>query len=215
MNPRRPNAAENSSPLPSLHEATAEPTPVVVHGSLASTVGIGVGAALMATAVVTLERPPVCGQTRADELFAHGPVINLELGQGEASRAIREVLIATGMLSHDSTWSLTPPRTSGGISAVNPHTTPTPPTPERLSAPGEAPMVLPTPPIQPTVQLTVEPTVRHPPVATDGGGREVSVVPPQRPLAHPIARPGGPSRVNETMPREVTLHRGMRPAVRP
>lgn len=170
MNPRRPTPATSSDPLPSISEVSA------ASASPVTPLAVGVGAALAAMAFVAAQQPVLCGQTRADELRLHGALAKQAAARADVTRAVHEVLVATGLIGHRSANAVDAIPTAGAVAPV----TPTPPVPQvepdRIPAPGEAPMVQPTPP---------------PPVAPEGGAREVDPTPPE----HQVPRPGGRRRV--------------------
>lgn len=202
MNPRRPTPATSSDPLPSMSEVSA------ASASPVTPLAVGVGAALAATAFVAAQQPVVCGQTRADELRLHGALAKQAMGRADVTRAVHEVLVATGLIGHRSTGAVDAIPTAGAVAPVTPTPPPVPQVePDRIPAPGEAPMVQPTPP--------------PPPVAPEGGAREVDPTPPTppppqvRPTPHNLPRPGGLRRVEPVRPEPPVAVPGGLGAVQP
>lgn len=143
---RRPRPAAQSTALPSL------------------------GAALTAAAAQGCEAP-ACGETRADEVVAHGPQAVRAIVTWRGEVAVHEVAIALGLLGHRSTRPQGPDMTPAGAAPVR--------GPEPIAAPGEA------------AEVTTAPVL---PRDVDGGVREVRPTPPMPP--HPpapqaIPRPSG------------------------
>ncbi len=137
---RRPRPAAQSTALPTL------------------------GAALAAAAAQGCEAP-ACGDTRADEVRAHGPRAVDGARQGRTEDMLREIAIAVGLRAHRGTRPDGPELTPAGAVPV--------PTPEPRVTAGEAAPVSPTP-------------VR--PVDVDGGIRAVDPT-PRRPPTPPRVRP--------------------------
>lgn len=138
---------------------------------------------------------PVCGATRAHELEAHGAAGVQAARGGEASRAVREIGVALGVVNHEATRvpdmvaagaapvvQLTPPPrvpdpvgvSGGAVPPVTPQPVP-PPDPSQVTTPGNE-----HPPMRPGQMRRVTPTPPPPPP------------PPPRPRTEPgIAVPGG------------------------
>lgn len=116
-------------------------------------------AVLASGAVVPACHDPACGDTRADELEAHGRSGVRAAARGDAPDALREIGVALGVVEHQST---------------------------RAMAPGEAPTVTVTP--RPPV-VTPPPPQVIPPTDVDGGMREVTPMPPAPPTPPPRAQP--------------------------
>ncbi len=121
MNPRRPAAASQSNPLPSLDALKSpsgdplfpDPPPTTKPESRAPGVLAVATLATVAGASSMLDvDAPVCGPTRADELRQHGGEAVSALRGGHAVRALREIGMAMGWLAHPATTSVQPdPRT--------------------------------------------------------------------------------------------------------
>lgn len=142
---RRPRPAAQSTALPTL------------------------GAALAAAAAQGCEAP-ACGDTRADEVRAHGPRAIDGARQARTEDMLREIAIAVGLRAHRGTRPDGPELTPAGAVPV--------PTPEPRVTAGEAAPVSPTP---------VSPTPVRP-LDVDGGIRAVDPT-PRRPPPPPRARP--------------------------
>lgn len=130
---RRPRPAAQSTALPTL------------------------GAALAAVAAQGCEAP-ACGDTRADEVRAHGPRAVDGARQGRAEDMLREIAIAVGLRAHRGTRPDGPELTPAGAVPV--------PTPEPRVTAGEAAPVTPTPTRPLDVDggiRAVDPTPRTPP----------------------------------------------------
>jgi hypothetical protein len=130
-------------------------------------------------ALVPACHAPECGDTRADELTAHGAASMRAVRRGEASTALQEIAVALGVSSHAST--ATRVRSPGEAPVTT--TVPRPEVPV-VAPSGAAPSVQPTtPPTPPTPQHSTRPhrpDVPRP--AVPGGLGAVSpIAPPQRP----------------------------------
>jgi len=139
---------------------------------------------------------PVCGATRAHELEAHGAASVQAARGGEASRAVREIGVALGVVNHEATR--VPDMVAAGAAPV---VQPTPPRVDPVPVTGGGavvpvtPMPPPTPPVPPD-QVTT-PGTDHPPMRP-GQMRRVTPTPPPPPPPPPrprhepgIAVPGG------------------------
>lgn len=116
-----------------------------------------------------------CGETRADELRAHGPASVDALRQGRVRDGLREIAVAAGARPHDAT-QVPEVRGPGEVPAVTtvPEPLPLPPTTTRpITARGRVRSVGPSP-VQP------RPVLRPP------------VVPPPRERVEPSPRPERP-----------------------
>lgn len=121
MNPRRPVAASQSNPLPSLDALKSssgdplfpDPPPQTKPESRAPAVLAAATLVTVAGASAMIDtQAPVCGATRADELRQHGGEAVSALREGHAERALREIGVAMGWLQHPSTTTVQPdPRT--------------------------------------------------------------------------------------------------------
>lgn len=106
---------------------------------------------------------PACGETRADELEAHGATAASAAREGHAREALREIGVALGVAAHPALRA-----------------------PVRLDAPGQMPAVTTTGTVLPTAPVV-------PPIESDGNAVEVSPLPttvphtPTRPTAAPHA----------------------------
>lgn len=153
-------------------------------------------ALLAAGAVAPGCADPVCGSSRADELEAHGAAGVQAARGGEASRAVREIGVALGVVSHGATR--VPDIVAAGAAPV---VQPTPPRVDPVPVTGGgavvpvSPMPPPTPPVPPN-QVTT-PGTHHPPMRP-GQMRRVTPTPPPPPPPPPrprhepgIAVPGG------------------------
>lgn len=161
------------------------------------------GAALPACA------DPVCGETRGDELEAHGAAGVQAARRGEGSEALREIGVALGVVTHPTVTrrdtmtpagapppvELTPPaRPNGGPAPV----LPPPPLDRnpRMQPSGGAPAVRPRPPQQapaPTLRDPMQPSVRGGGVRVPTSTHPQTVAPPTPvpPTATPA--PGQPT----------------------
>lgn len=112
---------------------------------------------------------PVCGETRADELEAHGRSGVRAAGRGEASAALREVGVALGVVAHTST------------------------TVPQMHTAGAPPPVVVTPPVTPP-PVVADPPVdnlgNHSRMRPSGGAMRVA---PVAPVARPRPRPVTPT----------------------
>lgn len=149
---RRPRPAAQSTALPTL------------------------GAALAAVAAQGCEAP-ACGDTRADELRAHGPRAIDGARQGRTEELLREIALAVGLRAHRGTRPDGPELTPAGAVPV--------PTPEPRVTAGEAAPVSPTPvrppdvdggirAVDPTPPTPPPPRVRPPRAHVSGGARAVT-----------------------------------------
>ena len=185
-------------PAPRTLSATPPPPARVPLATLARTRFPSLVAVIAGGALVPACHAPECGDTRADELTAHGAASMRAVRRGEASTALQEIAVALGVSSHASTATrirspgeapvtTTTPRPevpvvapSGAAPAVQPTPLEEPP----LTAPGRVRAVDPTPPTPPTPQQHStrphRPDVPRP--AVPGGLGVVSpIAPPQRP----------------------------------
>jgi hypothetical protein len=157
---RRPRPATQSTALPTL------------------------GAALAAAAAQGCEAP-ACGDTRADEVRAHGPRAVDEGRRGRGEAMLREVAIAVGLRAHRGTRPDGPELTPAGAAPVH--------TPEPRVTAGEAAPVTPTP-------------VR--PVDVDGGIRAVDPTPPAPPPPRVRPRPQVSGGARAVTPHDRDRHGG-------
>ncbi len=121
-------------------------------------------------ALVPACHAPECGATRSDELESHGSQSIRDMRNGASSAALREIGLALGVIKHDASTRVQAPGEA-------PVVTPTPPPTPEIQPPGAAPLVDPTPPVPPT-----------PPIAPSGGPMQVQPVPPQPPPVPPAQR---------------------------
>lgn len=131
MNPRRPVAASQSNPLPSLDALKSPPGDALFPEPPPQTKPVSRAPGVLASAtLVTVAgagsmidtQAPVCGPTRADELRQHGGEAVSALRGGHAVRTLREIGVAMGWIEHPSTTSVQPdPRTlaPGAMPVVN------------------------------------------------------------------------------------------------
>ncbi len=141
-------------------------------------------AVLAGGALVPACHAPECGTTRGDELQAHGPESMSAARRGEASRALREIGVALGVVSHDGATGAS--QAAGAVRPVN-VVPPPPPPPELHTAGVQAPVtheppetLRPTPPTTPTTHATPRPGARRPVTHTQP--------------AQPPPQPHGPAR---------------------
>ena len=116
---------------------------------------------------------PVCGETRADELEAHGAAAASTAREGHAREALREIGVALGVASHPAVRA-----------------------PDRVDAPGQMPAVTTTGTVLPTVPVV-------PQIESDGNAVEVSPLPTRVPHTptHPTVAPHAPDATTATHPR--------------
>lgn len=140
---------------------------------------------------------PVCGTTRADELETHGRASARAASGGEASRALRELGIAVGVVTHDRT-TVPEPQVAGAATPVQPMPPPPVqqpvPPPDMVPSGGVAPVQphpVPQPPIPPGQTTRPTPSPQPPAIPRPGGRMPVNTHPtPQPPQPQP-AVPGG------------------------
>ena len=109
---RRPMAATQSAPMPSLDAVTARREP---GGGHTAVLAGATGALLLGGVVMAPTQPPVCGPTRASELSAHVPSVLNDLRGGHGLDALADMAVAMGWRAHQNTQTQV---TAGAISAV-------------------------------------------------------------------------------------------------
>lgn len=119
---------------------------------------------------------PVCGETRADEVETHGRASMHAASDGEASRALRELGIALGVVTHPAATTVP----DNGM-----HTAGVPVPVEHTMPVVTSPPVVTTPPATPTdVDGAIRPVGPTPPTPTTPGGHTTTPR-VRQPVGHP------------------------------